>query len=61
MTDAAVTQPHVSLVPREFLVLWQPTAEPGYRCVDTLRPDPSEYVFTYSAEGRTSGVWTRCA
>lgn len=57
MTDTAVAQPHASLVPREFLVLWQPTAAPGYRCVGTLRREPSEYVFTYSAEGRTNEVF----
>lgn len=54
MTDTAVTRPQLSLVPREFLVLWQPAAEPGYRCVGTLRRELSDYVFTYSAEGRAN-------
>ena len=54
MTDTAVTRPQLSLVPREFLVLWQSSTEPGYRCVGTLRRESSDYVFTYSAEGRTN-------
>lgn len=37
MTDTAVTRPQISVVPREFLVMWQAAAEPGHRCVGTLR------------------------
>lgn len=54
MTDTAVTRPQISLVPREFLVLWQSPTEPGYHCVGTLRRESAEYVFTYSAEVRSS-------
>ena len=57
MTDTAVTRPQLSLVPREILVLWRPVAESGYRCVGTLRRESSEYVFTYSAEGRANEVF----
>ena len=52
MADVSLKVPTLSLVPREFLVLWQSPDTPGYRCVGTLTRERDAYRFEYSSQAR---------
>ena len=54
MRESRAMHSPLSMVPHEFLVLWQSPEEPGYRCVGTLWRESDEYVFAYSIDGRAN-------
>ncbi len=58
MTDVSLKVPPLSLVPHEFLVLWQSPDSPGYRCVGTLTRERDAYRFEYSDQARSDESFT---